>query len=305
VFGGDPILIGTIDPHTHQGPDSRGRSITWLEEARYAKAKGMRGTVFKSHGDSTAIQAFIARQEVPGFEAFGMIDLDWPMGGMNPVAVEHFAKITMPGAPPEGYGRVVMMGSDSTVMQLQLNKSNDPPVYVVKNGQVVPEAKAVIAMIKKYNLSMTTGHNSAADSVLLIKEAIAQGIDPARLSVTHANLTPPNLTTDEMKQVAALGAFVEIAGQSQRAFTPDQQKTIDARNDKLADTIRQVGVTRVALETDLGQSGNEYPPDGFAGFIRALRARGFSAADTDKMSRENPAKFLNIPAPPASTAPAQ
>src|SRR5262245_60630982 len=49
VFGGDPILQGTIDLHTHQGPDSRGRSIDWLDEARYAHLKGMRGTVFKSH----------------------------------------------------------------------------------------------------------------------------------------------------------------------------------------------------------------------------------------------------------------
>src|SRR5436305_863109 len=65
VFGGDPILNGVIDLHTHQGPDSRGRSIDWLDEARYAKLKGMRGTVFKSHLDSTAIQAFIARKEVP------------------------------------------------------------------------------------------------------------------------------------------------------------------------------------------------------------------------------------------------
>src|SRR6476469_2503635 len=126
VFGGDPILQGTIDLHTHQGPDSRGRSIDWLDEARYAKLRGMRGTVFKSHLDHTAIQAYMARKEVPGFEAFGTIDLNWTHGGMNPVAVDHFAQISMPGAPPEGYGRMVMMASDDTVMQLQANKSTSP-----------------------------------------------------------------------------------------------------------------------------------------------------------------------------------
>ena len=301
--GGDPILNGVIDLHSHNGPDSRPRSLDFLDLARYAKAKGMRGLVLKSHLDHTAVQAFVARKEVPGLEVFGTIDLNWTHGGMNPVAVEHFAQVSMPGSPAEGYGRMVMMSSDDSLLQLQVNKSNDPPVYVVKNGQVVPEAKAVIGVIKKHNLSMTTGHNSGAEAILLIKEAIAQGINPVRLSVTHANINPPGLTAGEMKAVGALGSFVEFCGQSQRAFTPEQQKALDTRNDRIADLIRQVGPDHIIMETDLGQGGNEYIPDGIAAFIRAMRARGISAADTDKMTRDNPAKFLGIPAPAPNPTP--
>ena len=296
--GGDPILNGVIDLHSHNGPDSRARSLDFLDLARYAKMKGMRGVVLKSHLDQTAVQAFVARKEVPGFEAFGTIDLNWTHGGMNPVAVEHFAQISMPGMPPEGYGRMVMMASDDTVMQLQANKSSDPPVYVVKNGQVVPEAKAVIGMIKKHNLSMTTGHNSGPEAILVIKEAIAQGINPQRLSVTHANISPPGLSVEDMKTVTGLGAFVEFCGQSQRAFTPEQQKALDTRNDRIAMLIKEIGADHIIMETDLGQGGNEYVPDGIAAFIRAMRARGVSPADTDKMTRDNPAKFLAVPPPP-------
>jgi predicted metal-dependent phosphotriesterase family hydrolase len=195
-----------------------------------------------------------------------------------------------------------MMGSDDTVAQLRATKSTKPPMYVAKNGQVVPEAKAVIAVIKQRNLSLTTGHNSAADAILLMKEAIAQRISPVRLSVTHANFAPaPALTVDEMKRVVALGSFVELCSSTQRAFTPEQQKALDRKDDYLADVIKQVGADHIIMETDVGQVGNEYHPDALAAFVRNMRARGVSAADTDKMTKDNPAKFLGI-LPPAETA---
>src|SRR5262249_30121821 len=158
-------------------------------------------------------------------------------------------------------------------------------------GQVVLEAKAVIAMIKQKNLSMTTGHNSAADAILLMKEAIAQGISPLRLSVTHANFIPaPAMTIEEMKQFVVLGAFVELCSSTERAFTPEQQKTLDSKNDALANTIKQLGADHVIMETDVGQIGNEYHADALAAFVRNMRLRGISAADTDKMTKDNPAK---------------
>src|SRR5262245_47020460 len=128
----DEVLVGVIDVHAHSGPDSRPRSIDFLDAARYAKLKGMRGMVLKHHLDSTAGYAYLVRKEVPGFEAFGLIDLNRPAGGMNPAAVEHFVQVSMPGLPPEGYGRVVMMASDDTPYQLQVSKSSAPGVVVVR-----------------------------------------------------------------------------------------------------------------------------------------------------------------------------
>jgi hypothetical protein len=291
----DPILVGTIDVLNHQGPDDRGRPVDFLDLARYAKLKGMRGLVFGSHLDSTVVQASIARKEVPGLEVFGAIDLNWTQGGMNPTAVEHFAEVSLTGTGTEHYGRVVNMASEDTALRIQMDKTNRPPVYVARNGEVVPEAKAVIAMIKKHNLSMATGNNSGAEAILLIKEAIAQGVDPVRLSVTHANANPPGLTVDEMKTVASLGAFLEFSSQSQRALTPTAQTELDKRDDRLADLIKEVGPRHVIMETELGQVGYELHPDGLAAFVRNMRARGISAADTDLMTKENPARYLNLP----------
>lgn len=298
VRGGvDDVLVGTIDVHAHQAPDNRARSIDFLDAARYAKLKGMRGLVLKSHLDPTAGYAYIARKEVPGLEVFGLLDLNLPVGGINPHAVEHFVQVTGPGAPPEGYGRVVMMSSEDSEYQVNYSKENRESVHVSRTGELLPAVKEVIGLIKKYNLTLSTGHNSPDESVMIVREAIRQGIPPTRIGVTHANLDPPGLDIPHMQEVAKMGAFVELCGQSQRPSA-----TLDARNDRLADIIRKVGPANIIMETDLGQANNEYHADGLAGFIRAMRARGITAQETDMMTKRNPARYLGISEPPAAAS---
>ena len=46
--------------------------------------------------------------------------------------------------------------------------------------------------------------------------------------------------------------------------------------------------------TDLGQKNNALPVDGYAAFLQAMRARGFSEHDVNVMSKDNPAKLLGL-----------
>src|SRR4029453_12178462 len=81
-------LRGAIDIHVHSNPDKVPRALDGLEAARFAKERGMRAIVLKSHYDPTAGLALLARKQVPGIEVFGGIDLNLPVGGMNVHAVE-------------------------------------------------------------------------------------------------------------------------------------------------------------------------------------------------------------------------
>jgi hypothetical protein len=49
------------------------------------------------------------------------------------------------------------------------------------------------------------------------------------------------------------------------------------------------------VSTDLGQKGSALPPDGFAAIVLALRARGLTEQDTDRMTKQNPARLLGLP----------
>ena len=188
-----------------------------------------------------------------------------------------------------------MMSSEDSEYQVNYSKENREAVHVSRNGELLPAVKEVIGLVKKYNLTLSTGHNSPDESVMIVREAVRQGIPPTRIGVTHANLDPPGLDIPHMQEVAKMGAFVELCGQSQRPSA-----TLDARNDRLADIIRKVGPANIIMETDLGQANNEYHADGLAGFIRAMRARGITAQETDMMTKRNPARYLGIPELPAA-----
>src|SRR5712671_5266710 len=137
-------LSGVIDIHAHVDPDSMPRSIDAIDLARLAKQRGMRGLVLKNHYESTAALAYIVRKEVPGIEIFGGIDLNRSVGGVNPAAVERM--VLMKG----GYGRVVWMPTFDAENQVRYSKEKRPFVSVSKDGALLPETKAVIALIARH-----------------------------------------------------------------------------------------------------------------------------------------------------------
>lgn len=274
------VLRGAIDVHVHSMPDSRPRALHGIEAARQAKARGMRAIVLKNHYEWTSGLAYLARQEVPGIEVFGGVDLNLPVGGVNPHAVEYMRQST------GGYGRIVWMPTFDSENAVRFDKANRPFVSVSRGGELLPAVKEVIGLIARYNLVLATGHSTAEEGLMLLREAKRAGVQ--RMVVTHAINPPVLMTVPQMQEAAKLGAFIEFVGSTLRP--PDAQ----ARMDRFADAIRKIGPEFCILSSDLGQEGNELPVDGFAAFLAAMRARGFSAQEVDRMSKENPARLLGL-----------
>jgi hypothetical protein len=274
-------LDGVIDIHTHSAPDSTPRSIDEIDLAKLAESRGMRAIVLKNHFAPTASDAYLVHKIVPGIQVFGGIDLNLSVGGMNPAAVEKMAVTT-------GHlGKFVWMSTFDSRAAAENSKPSRPYVAVARNGELLPETKAVIAIIARYNLILATGHNSAEESLLLLREARKQGID--HLVVTHAMLTPIHMSIPQMKEAAALGAYIEfvyngVIGSSKEFTLADYAKA-----------IREVGPSHCILSSDMGQPNNPLHPDGLLLFFDGLRQQGISQADIDQMSKTNPARLLNLP----------
>ena len=276
----DRILSGAIDIHVHSLPDDRERSVDGLEAAVMARAHGMRGLVLKNHYDPTAGLAFMARKQVPGVEVFGGIDLNLSVGGMNPAAVEHMTKVS------GGYGRLVWMSTFDAENQVRSSKESRSFVRVSSAGSLVPEAKAVVGVIAKHQLVLATGHVSAEEGLMLLREGRRQGVQ--HMVVTHAMNAPISMTVAQMQEATREGAFIEFTGGSMLG------QGAAARVDGFADAIKKIGPAFCILSSDLGQKGSPLPADGFAAFIAALHSRGFSDTDLDRMSKQNPAALLGL-----------
>lgn len=274
-------LDGVIDIHVHTAPDSTPRSIDAIDLAKLAESRGMRAIVLKNHFAPTASDAYLVHKVVPGIQVFGGIDLNLSVGGMNPAAVEKMALTT-------GHqGKLVWMATYDTRAQVVASKVDRPYVAVSRNGEILPEAKAVIAMIAKYDLVMATGHNSPEDDLLLINEARKQGVK--EMVVTHAMLAPTSMTIAQMQEAAKLGAYIEFVYNG----LIGNSKQFDFADYAIA--IRGIGVEHCILSSDMGQPANPLHPDGLQLLFDGLRKQGLSQADIDQMSKVNPARLLSLP----------
>jgi hypothetical protein len=273
-------VTGTIDIHVHSLPDDRPRSVDAIEAARQAHARGMRAIVLKNHYESTAGLAYLVRGLVPGIEIFGGIDLNLTVGGINPAAVEHMTRVT------GGWGHIVWMPTFDAENQVRYSKENRRSVSVSRGGALLPEVTQVISLIAKHNLVLATGHSTAEEGLMLLREGRRQGVE--QMIVTHAMNPPIQMTVPQMQEAAKLGAYIEFVGSSPVA--PDAGE----RYDRFADAIRTIGPEHCILSSDLGQMGNPLPVDGFGTFLIAMRSRGFTEQEIDRMARQNPARLLGI-----------
>ena len=277
AIGRAQTLEGAIDFHAHAAPDGTPRKVDALELARMAKAAGMRAIVIKNHYEPTASLAYIVRKAVPGIEVFGGISLDLTVGGVNPAAVEWMTKVE------GGYGKVVWLPTFDSESQVKLSGQQRPFAPVTRDGKILPEVLAVIALAAQHDLVLETGHSAPQESLLIIAEAKRQGVE--HVLVTHAMNSPGgSMTLDEMREAARLGALLELV---HSPLTDEQLR-------KEADAIKAIGAASFVLASDLGQPPNPLHTDGLLALYRGLMAQGVSAADIDVMSRKNPARLLGL-----------
>lgn len=261
-------LDGMIDLHVHAAPDSEARSVNAIETARLARSHGMRGLLFKNHYTHTASLAYLVSQVVEGIEVYGGITLNRTVGGINPVAVELMANTT------GSHGQVVWMPTRDA-----------RSIAISRDGELLPEVLEILDVMARYDLALATGHSTPEESLLLIREAGARGIE--RIIVTHPFSPSVAMTVATQREAARLGALLEYP--ASQAFESDE------RFDQLLAQLREVGPEHIALTTDLGQPENPVHTDGLDIIVSRLIDSGITQAEIDVMTRRNPARFLGLP----------
>jgi hypothetical protein len=288
-----PSLAGVIDIHAHVAPETSmlnfKRAYDAIEAAQIARIYGMRGLVLKEHNTETASWAYLTSQVVPGVEVYGGIVLNKAVGGINPVAVESMALTR------GRLGRVVYM---PTVDAAVRNPPGSPKaVPVSRDGKLLPEVLDVLKVIAKYDLGLSTGHVSAEEALMVVRAAKDAGVK--KMYVQHPNHGGIVMSMAQMKEAVGMGALIEIV-LSGEGFTGGGPKTINAANpvmdygpQKLAD-IRELGPANIVISTDLGQPGRVNYAQAFQTALGVLAKSGFSQAEIDLMTKQNPARFLGL-----------
>jgi hypothetical protein len=282
---------GVIDMHVHSHPDVFGRNMDDIDVAQLAKARGMRGVILKNHVSETASRAALVMKVVPGIEVFGGIVLNKAVGGINPDAVEWMHRVY------GGRGKVVWLPTFESDKHVKtLSKPDAVGLTVAPGGQVTPQMEAILKIIARENLLLATGHVHPEEILAVVRRGRELGVK--NMLVTHGFTNVPGLTMAQARQVAEMGAVIEICFLQFRAgpnapleflkhWTPTDAKLV-------AQAVKELGARSLVVSSDLGQSANMTHPDGIEVAIAEMRKAGISDGDIDLMMRKNPARLLGL-----------
>jgi hypothetical protein len=292
------LLRGAVDLHCHVNPHVRPEihSQTALEYAREASAAGMRAIVLKDIGLPTTGTAAVVNAIVDGIEVFGSLVLNRCNGGICPEAV----------ATALGHGagaRIVYMPTgdalNHAIKRERFYAGVNPPVprdraiTILDGGKLIPEVYEVLDLIAKADRCLATAHLSPPEIMPLVEAARERGVK--KIIVSHALWQMVGLSPEQLRQLAAWGAFIEI---EICLYMPlmhfiHGEAPLDPR--LAARTIREIGAERVILDTDLGQAYAPVPVEGYRMFLAALLKCGVREPELRAMACDNPAALLGLP----------
>jgi len=271
----EQILKGAIDLHFHAGPDVRERKLTYLEAALQARDAGMKAILIKSHSTITADIASLIQPLVKDILVFGGIALNYPLGGLNPAAVDTALKL---GA------RQIWMPTLNAANQYRYEKKRGGISILNRKRSLTKEGMEILEILRKHDVILSTGHLSQDESILLVEEAKKRGIK--KILVTHPDHFFIQMPVKVQKELAKKGIFFD------RCFpTPT---TSPLTMEGMAERIREVGVSSSVLTSDFGQPQNPFPVEGLRNYIRQFIQLGFSDQEIDQMVRINPSRLLNL-----------
>jgi hypothetical protein len=282
-------LDGAIDLHVHAGPDVLGRVGDDLDIATGCRDAGMAGMAVKAHLESTSSRAYHTNKALPGFRYIGGICLNYPVGGINPAAVDACLRLG---------GRVVWMPSGHSRFHAEVTGAlgnwgySDMNIYnpseaagltvLDDDGALTAAAEEVVALVRDHNALLATSHLSPQEILALAAHCRPLGV---KLVVTHIRWTP-QYDLDLARRAVDLGACVEIACSTVGGYT--NRFPID----EVVAMINEFTPDQLVLASDAGGVRHPRPHEALRVLANNLWERGVAETALNTMVKDNPARLI-------------
>ena len=282
-------LDGAIDMHVHAGPDLLGRVGDDVAIATGCRDAGMAGMVVKAHLEGTTSRAYHTNRVVSGFRYVGGICLNYPVGGINPAAVDATLRLG---------GRVIWMPSGHSRFHAELTGAlgnwgyADMRIYspagakgisaTDADGELLPETKEVVSLVREHDAVLATSHLSPEEIVTLARYAGQAGV---KVVMTHIRWTPA-YDLELGKAVVDAGGTVEIACSTVGGYT-NRLPLPEA-----AGMIKALGPRHVVLASDAGGVRHPSPHEALRVLANNLVEHDISHDELRQMLCVNPERLL-------------
>lgn len=283
------VLDGAIDMHVHFGPEPLIARVAGVDHAVdpwsaaiEAAEAGMAGIVLKAHEFPSTQAAHLVNARDPHVRVFGGICCDFPVGGLNPVAVE---------AALAAGAKVVWLPTISSVTRIPMFdqfgfEKLDGLRVIDDEGYISGVVLEIMDLVQQFGAILATGHITRDEHFHVAKEFGSRG----NLLVTHAmqhTAPEPSLTRDDCAILADMGAIIE--------FSAHTCFGAPGGLDKVAKAVQMLKAESVVLSTDYGWNASAlHPAPAFRSYLNALYEAGAPADVLQQMTSVNPARLLQI-----------
>jgi len=291
------LLQGAVDVHIHANPHlfPQNHAQDVIELAGQAHAAGMRALIIKDVGVPTTGTAYVISRLGPGIPIFGAYVMNLANGGINPRGV----KVAL----SHGDGaRVVHFPTGDTLNHFLYRKKfyaginlpleEQQAISVLRDGELIPEVREVVALVKEHEAFLATSHLSAGESRAVVKEAQAQGL--GNVIISHSRWPMTQLTLEDLKEFAALGCLIEFEFSllAPLMYFVHGEAPADPRD--IAKAMQEVGTEHCFISSDLGQLYSPLPVEGMRTYVAILLKCGLTPDDIRLMFHRNPARIARL-----------
>ncbi len=317
------LLKGAIDIHVHAGPHifSSPRRVDPVQAAVQARDAGMRAIVFMDVFQLSNGTSWLVNRVVPDFKCYGGLILNTVYGGLNPRAVKTAisygdgAKFVSFGAHSTYYqasreGHVV----DGKFVPLSKlypkfrSEELERCIRIPLEEAPGPELHEILELIADNPyIYLNTGHVSAEEALRLTELAQEYGIEKVLVASSISKIA----TMEQLKQMAATGAFIEFTLAALTHTTPIPKThyyvereyiSIDEGMEDapqggvrhVAEQIEELGADNCIIATDFGVYTLPEPVEGLREFVACLLDLGISVGDIRKLIQTNPERLLGL-----------
>ena len=287
------LLKGCIDLHLHAGPSTAQREVDVADMMSAALECEYRAYVVKDHMFPTVMSARLIEKHlgIGKVRVYGGLVLNNSVGGYNLKAVDSACEmgakfICLPTASAANhiahYGAHFPGGGNAEIAE-------EPMRFLDDGGKLLPQVSSVVEYVsRRPEVILMTGHGSEAEVDAVVREAHRLGV--RKIHVNH----PYHLvdaSVDKMAEWAALGAYIELNA----CLIVPESRIFSIELDLVRRMLERLPLEQVVLCSDLGQKGNLHPAIGLSRLMEMMmKDVGLSEAEVAMMTRETPAKILDI-----------
>src|SRR4030042_4385998 len=270
------LLNGATELHVHSSPDVFPRLMNHAELAQHLKEYGYRAVVLKCHCQGTADRIPFVRELVKGIEIYGSISLNYPVGGLNPFAVDtalqYGAKVVwLPTVDAENHIRFYGGAGKNPVAEstkLPRFYSEAKGISVLdEQGRLRKELYDIMDLVLQKDVALALGHLSFGEMEVLLKATQQAGL--RKVLVDHPNLElMGRIPLEKQQELVRLGAKIEYP------FVEVSPKLYSLSPKEVAFNIKTLGPENVLLTSDSGQLFSPPPGECMRLFVTLLLEQG-------------------------------